>query len=56
MGLDGLGGMMDKAKGAAGNLSDEQIDDVADQIKDKTPGQVDSGVDALAEQAKKLND
>ncbi|GII98994.1 hypothetical protein CLV28_1635 [Sediminihabitans luteus] len=50
---DGLGGLADKAKGL---MSDEQVDQVAEQIKDKAPDQVDGGVDALAEQAKKIND
>lgn len=47
--------MINKAKEAASGMSDEQIDNVAEQIKAKTPDNIDSKVDSLAEQAKKLN-
>jgi len=51
-----FGDMVNKAKDAASNLSDEQIEDAADQIMDKTPDSLDSKVQALADQAKKMND
>jgi hypothetical protein len=53
---DGAGstasGMVDKIKEVA---TDERIDQVAGVIKDKTPDNVDSVVDTVAEKAKDLN-
>lgn len=40
--------IMGKAKEALANVSDEQIDSVAKQVKDKTPDQVDPAVDEAA--------
>ncbi|WP_019147916.1 hypothetical protein [Timonella senegalensis] len=37
-------------------ISDERIDQIAEGIKKVTPDSIDSGVDMLADQAKKLND
>lgn len=44
--------MIDKAKGM---LSDERIDQIAGQIKDKTPDNVDSIVDTVAAKGKEFN-
>ena len=45
-------GPIDKAKGL---LTDERIDQVAGAIKDKTPNQVDSVVDTIADKGKEFN-
>ncbi len=50
-----MGDMLDKAKDALENVSDEQIDDAAELAKDKLDVD-DSIIDQVAEQAKKLND
>jgi len=47
-----LGDMMDKAKDAVKNVSDDQIDRAKEFIDDK----VDDKVDKVTDQAKKLND
>lgn len=44
--------IFNKAKEA---LTDERVDQVADQIKERTSDDVDSKVDQIAEQAKKHN-
>jgi hypothetical protein len=50
MGLDDL---VNKAKEL---ITDEHIDKAAQAIKDKTPDNVDSIVDKVAEKGKQLND
>lgn len=52
----GIDDMMDKAKEMLGNVSDEQIEDVAEQVKDKTPDQVDPMVDKAADFLQGMND
>ncbi len=44
--------LIDQAKGL---LTDERIDQVAGAIKDKTPDNVDSVVDTIAEKGKEFN-
>jgi hypothetical protein len=48
----GASSMIDKAKGM---LSDERIDQIAGQIKDKTPDNVDSIIDTVAAKGKEFN-
>lgn len=48
----GLGDLIGKAKGF---LTDENIDTAAEKIKSVAPDSIDSAVDTVAEQAKKLN-
>jgi|GEM_PF-1327620 len=45
-----------KAQDALSNVSDEQIDDAAKQVKDKTSDPVDSAVDKVADFLKGQND
>lgn len=51
--LGGTEGLLDKAKDLA---TDENIDKVAEGIKQHVPDQIDSAVDALADKAKQAND
>ena len=51
-----LGDMMDQAKSATKNVSDEQIEQARDVVDDKVDDKFDGALDAVAEQAKKLND
>ena len=51
-----LGGMMDKAKSAFKNVSDEQIDQAKEFVDDKVDDKFDGVIDKAADQAKKLND
>jgi len=46
MGIDDL---VSKAKDALHNVSDEQIEDAAEKVKDKTPDNIDGMVDKAAE-------
>lgn len=52
----GLGDIVNKAKDAVKNVSDEQIDQAKDFISEKVDPKVEGIVDKVAEQAKKLND
>jgi len=51
-----LGDMMDKAKDAAQNVSDEQIEQARDFVDEKVDDKFDGALDAVAKQAKKFND
>ena len=51
--VGGTEGLVEKVKDLA---TDEKIDQAAAAIKERTPDQVDSAVDALAEKAKQAND
>lgn len=51
-----LGDMMDKAKGAAKNVSDDQLEQARDFVDDKVDDKFDGIIDKVADQAKKLND
>jgi hypothetical protein len=46
-------GLIDKAKEL---LTDERIDQVAGMVKDRTPDNIDTMVDQVADKAKKFND
>jgi hypothetical protein len=48
--------IMKKAQDALQNVSDEQIQDGAEMLKDKTPDQVDGLVDKAADFLEGLND
>ena len=48
--------MMKKAKDMLGNVSDEQIEDVAEKIKGQTPDQVDGLIDKAADFLEGQND
>ena len=45
-----------QAEGAMKNVSDYQIEDVAEKVKDKTPDQVDGLVDKAADFLEGFND
>jgi hypothetical protein len=45
-----------QAEGAIKNVSDDQIEDVAEKVKDKTPDQVDGLVDKAADFLEGFND
>lgn len=47
--------LVNKAKDALGNVSDAQIEGVAEQLKDKTPDNVDGLVDKAADFLKGQN-
>ncbi|NLF04814.1 MAG: hypothetical protein GX593_07450 [Actinomycetales bacterium] len=51
--VGGVDGLLDKAKDLA---TDENIDKVAEGIKQHTPDQIDTVVDSLADKAKQAND
>jgi hypothetical protein len=51
-----LGDMMDKAKEAAKNVSDDQIEQAKEFVEGKTGDKFDGIFDKVADQAKKLND
>lgn len=51
-----LGDIVDKAKDAVKNVSDEQIEQAKEFIADKIDPKLEGIVDKVAEQAKKLND
>ena len=48
--------LVNKAKDALSNVSDDQIEDVAEKVKDKTPDNVDGIVDTAADFLKGQND
>ncbi|MGC4174104.1 hypothetical protein [Demequina sp.] len=48
--------MMKKAQEMLGNVSDEQIDEYAEQLKGKTPDNMDDKVDMAADFLKDHND
>ena len=48
--------LVNKAKGALSNVSDDQIEDVAEKVKDKTPDNVVGIVDTAADFLKGQND
>ena len=48
--------IMKQAQAALGNISDEQIDQGAEMLKDKTPDQADSFVDKAADFLQGQND
>jgi hypothetical protein len=50
-----LGGMMDKAKDLASNVSDEQIDDAVDLVKEHVADEHDDKIDMAADKLKDLN-
>jgi len=50
-----LGDMVGKAKDALSNVSDKQIDDAAEAVKDKVGDSIDPIVDKVADAAKNLN-
>lgn len=51
-----IGDIVEKAKGAVKNVSDEQIDQAKDFLSEKVDPKLEQIVDKVAEQAKKLND
>ncbi|HZJ40000.1 MAG TPA: hypothetical protein VFD20_03495 [Demequina sp.] len=51
-----IGDMLDKAKDAAQNVSDSQIEQARDFVDEKVDDKFDGALDAVANQAQKVND